>query len=163
MSAGSPQISQAITTPKINTGLSVNVYSDRFQNHAHNVCPIHTHHDLYGRPGHAYSIDMLTAGCHDPQLRITVENALRPSTHPYLNTDGLEGDSYSYASSLQGYDTMLGGKVPGRDSGFGFNAAYQVPQTDYASMYAHDQEVKQRNRAVQRKFESQRFKSSGMY
>jgi len=160
-------ITKALRIPKVSSDLASNVASERFQDPRFNVCPTWNGQDNLGRGVSYYSYDSLSAGCHDPSQRIEIENALRPNYHPYLDTNGIDGESQQYASSFGGrYDTM----GMNRDQAFKMNARYGNvgPTGDIAAPMTPQQwatqqeELHQRNRRIMsRKYETNRY-SAGM-
>ena len=151
-------ISKSLRIPKVSTQFAPNAESERFQDPRYSICPAWNHQDNLGREVSYFSFDSLTAGCNDPSQRITIENWLRPSYHPYLNAQGIEEDdiSYSYASSFANHDTMN----VRRDESFKQYGQYQLggpvhpldkPMSNAATAFEATRERERVARALQRK------------
>jgi len=163
--AYSMSFQKSLNIPKVGSEFGVNVASDRYQNYANALCIAPNFTDGYGRFNHPYSFHSLTHGCpHDPELRIEVENFLRPSYAVTLDTDGISKDELSYASSFRGTDTLIGNKVgANRTRYFERNPAYQIPQPNYNVNDEFYQVQDAMNKAVRRRYENSQFKAPGAY
>jgi len=109
------------TTPKVNSGLSPNAWSERFLwPPCLGVCPKRFPVDNMGRCAHPDSITVLTAGCNSALERITVENKYQRPVYSYAprNIEGV----MSYTPGGH-YDTM----GVRREEGFGLTGENVSP------------------------------------
>lgn len=158
----------ALRTPKVGAGFAPNAESERTQDLRLGVYPEWNGQDVHGRPVPYHSRNVLTAGVSHPLARIDVENMQRPSYDPILNTQGISGDTQYYGDSFGGYDTM----GVRRDEAFQKYGEYSVPgPTRFVSgQMSSPQQVedeflaerKRQERALRRRFETNRYSQSGM-
>jgi len=153
-------LTSALTVPHVSQAYAANVHSARTQDPRFGIYPAYTGQDNHGRPAHPDTYVTVTAGVSNPLARINVENKTggRAAYHQYLNTQAIEGDYDNLVPSFGKYDTLVG-KAPGRDQGFRLNGQYTVPfASSSAGQVAREANyIEQTNRAMRRKYESQRF------
>lgn len=110
----------SLRTPKVTTGLAVNLQSMRQLYPSEIINPNRNLYDTYGRPSAIDSMMTQTAGT-NPQYRVLTENMLRPQYSYYLNLpEGL--DQTPARMQSQERDT-LGVQ---RDQAFNMNPAYKI-------------------------------------
>lgn len=165
-------LTSSIRVPKVNTGLAVNLLSERRLDQSYIINPDRALYDLYGREASIDTITDLTFG-DDPLYRIEEENEVsRPQYSYYLNVpQGLQGvsDGMDYTSqaprykSMKNADTMSGNRF---DS-LGFAPSYKINtelRPEFANLSYADQEnlVEQErvNRIISRVNESSRYSNN---
>jgi hypothetical protein len=96
--SGIVSLESSIRTCKVDVGYASRINSDRFLNPRNMVCPVWNSLDSAGRVACPDSFVTKSAGCNNPQDRVSVENSQRPNYIQYIS-DTL-GNSYNGNTSV---------------------------------------------------------------
>lgn len=162
-------ISAAIRTPRVDAGLGYNALSQRTLEKHYRVAPspIVTEdgqvQDQYGRLTSHRAHPVVTAG-QNPSYIMQVESDLRPSvaaslpTYQGHNPGTTHRFSADHPESFGGYDTA----GVNRDIATGHGGHYGVPYSAPQGISKEEWERQRQRLLMQRKYNADRFSSSGM-
>ena len=165
-------LTASIRTPKVNTGLSNNLFSERRLDQEYIINPQRALYDDYGRVAAIDTVTDLTFG-DDPLYRMLEEEEVsRPQYSYYLNVpQGLQGvgDSEDYTAQAPVYKSMRNADTLGvnRFDSVGFAPTYKINselRPEFSNLNRADQsnlvEMERVNRIMSRVNESSRYSNN---